>query len=197
MALGNSTNLPLWRSKYILWGFLLLPGLMMLFSWVTERMEYNMLMHSSGEFCGRFLMFSLIATPLIMLFPKFRFPKWLNRNKRYFGLAAFGYCVLHLIAYLIEVPSSEVLSEFFQLGLLTGWIAFFIWIPMAITSTDNWVRRLKETWKKIHYWGYLAAVLAYLHWALVNNHWEPAMVHAIPVLGLQSYRWIRVLTIAK
>jgi len=156
MGLGNKLTLPWWRSKYILWGFLCLPGLMFTIGLFNEK-----LMHATGEFSGRFLMFSLIATPLVMLLPKFRFPKWLARNRRYFGVAAFGYGLYHLLAYLVEV-------------------------------TDGWVRSLKKKWKKIHNWGYLAALLAYLHWAFIHDHWVPALVHATPVVLLQLYRWIRV-----
>lgn len=190
--LGNNLNLPWWRSKYILWSFLCLPGLMFTIGLFNGRMDYDKLMHATGEFSGRFLMFSLIATPLVMLMPKFKFPKWLARNRRYFGVAAFGYALYHLIAYLVEVPSNEVMAEFFQFGLLTGWVAFIIWVPMTITSTDGWVRSLKKSWKKIHNWGYLAALLAYLHWAFIHDHWKPALVHALPVVLLQIYRWVRV-----
>lgn len=194
MGLGNQKELPWWRSKYILWGFLMFPGLMFTIGLFNGKMDYDKLMHATGEFSGRFLMFSLIATPLVMLLPNFKFPKWLNRNKRYFGVAAFAYGLYHTIAYLVEVPTSQVLQEFFTLGLLTGWIAFIIWIPMTITSTDAWVIRLKGTWKKIHNWGYLAALLAFLHWAFIHYNWKPALVHAMPVILLQGYRWLKVLS---
>ena len=151
-----------------------------------------MLMHATGEFSARFLVFSLIATPLVMLFPKYKFPKWLNRNKRYFGVTAFAYGLYHTIFYLVEVPTNQVFKEFFEFGLLTGWIALIIWIPMAITSTDAWVLRLKEFWKKIHNWGYLAALLTFLHWAFIHYHWQPALVHATPIILLQGYRWGKV-----
>lgn len=193
MGLGNQLKLPWWRSKFILWGFLMLPGLMFTIGLLNGRMSYESLMHATGEFSARFLVFSLIATPLVMLLPSYKFPRWLNRNKRYFGLAAFAYGLFHLIAYLVEVPTNQVLAEFFEVGLLTGWIAFFIWIPMAITSTDGWVTRLKTLWKKIHYWGYLAALLAFIHWAFIHYHWQPALVHATPVLLLQGYRWRKVI----
>lgn len=192
MGLGNRLNLPWWRSKFILWAFLMLPGLMFTIGLLNGRMDYEKLMHATGEFSARFLVFSLIATPLVMLLPKYKFPKWLNRNKRYFGVAAFAYGLYHTIAYLVEVPTNQVLGEFFEIGLLTGWIAFAIWIPMTITSTDEWVKRLKVTWKKIHNWGYLAALLAFLHWAFIHYHWQPALVHAAPVLLLQGYRWGKV-----
>jgi len=71
MGLGNQQNLPWWRSKYILWTFLMLPGLLFTIGLFNGRMDYDKIMHATGEFCGRFLMFSLIATPLVMLLPQF------------------------------------------------------------------------------------------------------------------------------
>lgn len=192
MGLGNKQELPWFRSKYLLWIFLMLPGLMFTVGWLKGNLKYDMLMHATGEFSGRFLVFSLIATPLVMLFPSAAFSHWLNRNKRYFGVAAFAYTLYHTIAYLVEVPAHEVLRSFFEFGLITGWIALIIWIPMAITSTDTWVLRLKGTWKKIHNWGYLAAILAFLHWAFIHYHWQAALVHAAPILLLQGYRWWKV-----
>jgi len=194
MGLGNKKILPWWRSKFVLWMLLMLPGLMFAIGLINGNMDYEELMHATGEFSARFLVFSLIATPLMMLLPKSKFPKWLNRNKRYFGVAAFAYGLYHTIAYLVEVPFSQVTKECLDFSLLTAWIGFIIWIPMAITSTDGWVKRLKATWKKIHYWGYLAALLAFLHWAFIHYNWKPALVHAMPVLVLQGYRWWKVLS---
>lgn len=192
MGLGNQQVLPWWRSKYILWFFLMLPGLLFSIGLILGNMTYESLMHATGEFSARFLVFSLIATPLLMLLPKSKFPKWLNRNKRYFGVAAFAYGLYHAIAYVVEVPLDKVAGEFFEFGLLSAWVSFIIWIPMAITSTDGWVKSLKATWKKIHNWGYLAALLAFLHWAFIHYHWQPALVHATPILLLQAYRWGKV-----
>jgi len=189
----TNKKLPWWRSKFILWIFLMLPGLMFTIALLKSTMSYEDLMHATGEFSARFLIFSLIATPLAMLLPKAKFPKWLNRNKRYFGVAAFAYGLYHTIAYLVEVPFSTVLGEFFEIGLLTAWIGFIIWIPMAITSTNGWVKRLKATWKKIHNWGYLAALLAFLHWAFIHYHWQAALIHASPIIVLQGYRWWKVM----
>ncbi|MCO6175925.1 ferric reductase-like transmembrane domain-containing protein [Flavobacterium sp. NRK F10] len=193
MGFGNKQRLPWWRSKFILWLFLMLPGLMLLLGLVNRRMDYDRLMHVTGELSARFLVFSLVATPLIMLFPKRKFPRWLVRNKRYFGVAAFVYGLFHTTIYLIEVPISQVKKEFFEFSLIIAWISLAIWVPMAITSTDGWVKRLKATWKKIHNWGYLAALLAFTHWAFIHYQWKPALIHAVPVIVLQGYRWINII----
>ena len=67
MTFGNQRKLPWWRSKYILWAFIMFPGLAFSIGLLTGGMQYESFMHSTGEFSGRFLLFSLIATPLLML----------------------------------------------------------------------------------------------------------------------------------
>ncbi len=179
------------RSKYILWLVLANPGMFATFQFFKGNAEYGMLMHLTGEFAGRFLVISLIATPIAMLFPKGIISKWLVRNRRFFGLATFAYTLLHTIFYLLEESFAKVFDEFFQVGMITGWIAFFIFIPLAFTSTDSAVKRMGANWKKLQRWVYLAAVTAFLHWALVNPeqpHWGPALFHFTPVLLLSLYR---------
>jgi len=184
----------MWKrySKYFLWIFLMLPGLLFTIGLTNGKMSYNSLMHSTGEFSARFLIFTLIASPLALMFPKGKFPKWLLRNRRYFGVAAFAYGLYHTIAYLIEIPSDQVLAEFLQFGMLTGWIGFIIWIPLAITSTDGMVRRLKNNWQQLHNLTYLAALMVVFHWSFLHLNWKPALVHFVPVLLLQIYRFIKL-----
>jgi sulfoxide reductase heme-binding subunit YedZ len=187
----DSINHAWWRSKYILWILLTIPGFALSFGYIQGKLPYEEVMHVTGEFSGRLLVFVLIATPLLMLFPKYAFPKWLNRNKRYFGIAAFAYALVHTLIYINKESLNQVGNDFFGLGFLSAWIAFMIWIPMAITSTDAWVIKLKGKWKKIHNWGYLAALLAFIHWAFIHFHWQGALIHAMPVLVLQVYRWTK------
>lgn len=175
-------------NKYWLWLLLSIPAIGMLMGIFNGRGTYDVLMHASGEFSARFLIISLVATPLALLFPKAKVSRWLVRNRRYFGLAAFAYTLLHTLFYLYEIAFSQVMSEFFQLGLITGWAAFFIFIPLAITSNDAAVRRMKAGWKKLQRWVYLAAILTFLHWCFIHYNWKPALVHFAPVLLLQVYR---------
>jgi sulfoxide reductase heme-binding subunit YedZ len=191
MDLVTGNRLPWWRSKYILWTFFTIPALLFCIEYFKHNIKYEELMHITGEFSGRLLFFVLIATPLSIIFPRFKFPKWLNRNKRYFGVASFAYALIHAVVYLTYVSLNQVWEDFFKIGLLTAWIAFIIWIPMAVTSTDGWVIFLKSKWKKIHNWGYLAALLAFIHWAFIHYHWQGALVHALPVAALQIYRWVK------
>ncbi len=66
-----------------------------------------------------------------MLFPKSKILKWLNRNKRYFGVAAFAYGLYHTIAYLIEYPLDLVVDDFFDVGLLSFFTLGFYKLSLA------------------------------------------------------------------
>lgn len=179
--------------KYMLWLILALPGLLASFNYLKGSLDYHMMMHITGEFAGRFLAISLIATPIAMMFPKGRFSKWLIRNRRFFGVGTFAYTLLHTIFYVLEYPISQLTSEFIDINILTGWIAFFIFIPLAITSTDAAVKRMGAAWKKLQRWVYIAGVMAFAHWALLGLQGEHAsmggaLFHFAPVMLLQIYR---------
>jgi len=179
--------------KYALWLLLAIPGVLTTINYIKGELDYSMIMHITGEFSGRFLVISLIATPLALMFPKGRVSKWLVRNRRFFGVGAFAYTLLHTIFYVLEYPLVQLLSEFVDLAILTGWIAFFIFIPLAITSTDAAVKKMGPSWKKLQRWVYLAAVMAFTHWALLGLQGEHASIggalfHFAPVMLLQVYR---------
>lgn len=180
-------------SKYILWTILSVPGILLTVKFAQSELSYTGIMHVTGELSGRFLIISLLATPIKLLFPKGGVAKWLIRNRRFFGVAAFAYTLLHTIFYVLEYQLSHLFSEFEELSILTGWIAFFIFIPLAITSTNAAIKRMGKAWKKLQRWVYLAAILAFAHWALLglqgeNANMSAALVHFIPVMLLQVYR---------
>ncbi|MFI1744842.1 sulfite oxidase heme-binding subunit YedZ [Thalassobellus sediminis] len=179
--------------KHILWLLLSVPGIMVSINFLKGQLNYDMIMHITGEFAGRMLIISLIATPIKLMFPRGRVAKWLIRNRRFFGVAAFAYTLLHTIFYVFEYPFNQIINEFSDLSILTGWIAFFIFIPLAITSTNAAIKRMGRSWKKLQRWVYLAAVMAFAHWALLglqgtHANMGGALFHFVPVMLLQVYR---------
>ncbi len=183
-------------SPYWLWAVLALPAMGMISPFFEEEARaLRGVIHGSGEFAARFMIISMMATPLLMLTKGSRFARWLRANRRYFGVAAFGYAALHTLAYvLVEGTVDRVLAEATEFDMLTGWLAFFIFIPLAATSMDYAVRRLGTWWKPLQRWTYGAAVLTLLHWASLHNwgSWPPAAVHFAPLALLTLYRlwWI-------
>ena len=111
------------------------------------------------------------------------------KNRRYFGVAAFGYALLHTIFYIVDMNSIQLmLDELWTLGIWTGWAAFVIFIPLAITSNDASQRALRRRWKQLQRWVYPAAVLTLVHWIFVHNNLGPALVHFAPLAAFEAYR---------
>lgn len=157
------------------------------------RPATEFLLHPTGEFAARFMIISMIISPFRLMFPKNGFWFWMVRRRRYFGVAAFTYAAFHTVLYLIDMGSLQaVLGEFLAFGIWTGWLAFFIFVPMAVTSNDASVRRLGRFWKPLQRFGYLAAVATLLHWMFVHNEFGPALVHFVPLALLETYRISRV-----
>ena len=107
------------------------------------------LLHPTGEFAARFMIIGMMAAPLMYLFKGWRGPRWLVKNRRYFGVAAFGYTALHTAFYLGSEPWATVVSHFTKLDIWTGWLAFVIFIPLAATSMNYAVRKLGTAWRPL------------------------------------------------
>ena len=152
---------------------------------------FKELLHPTGEFSARFMIIAMLASPLMLVFKGWRGPLWLKRNRRCFGVAAFGYAALHTLFYLVDAQSlARVLAEVPRLYIWTGWLAFAIFVPLAATSMDYFVRAMGPKWKRLQRWTYAAAVLTLIHWAAVHN-WGgigPALVHFGPLAVLEAYR---------
>ncbi len=180
-------------SPYWLWGLLALPGFGMASALATstDPQIYHFLVHPTGEFSARFMIIAMLATPLTLLFKGWRGPLWLKKNRRYFGVAAFAYALVHTVFYVIDVATLErVLSDLSKLYIWTGWLAFAIFIPLAVTSMDYFVRIMGPAWKSLQRWTYAAAVLTLVHWAALHD-WGgigPALVHFGPLALLEAYR---------
>ena len=179
---------------YFFWMLLSLPAIPMVAGLVSSSDPeiYHKLLHPTGEFSARFMIIAMMITPLKLLLPGWRGPLWLLQRRRYLGVAAFGYAAVHSILYLIDRGQIAFsLQELSKTYIWSAWMAFLIFVPLAITSTDGWVRTLGRQWKSLQRWVYGAAVLSLLHWAALHD-WggiAPAAVHFTPLLLLEIYRF--------
>lgn len=180
-------------SPWLTWAIFSAPALVMAVQFATSdtaRIAHD-LVHPSGEFAARFLIVAMMATPLALVLRGWRGPAWLRRNRRYLGVAAFGYAALHTALYLIDKGNmGVVLEEVPRFYILTGWLAFAIFLPLAATSADWAVRAMGTWWKWLQRWTYAAAVLTLLHWAALHDWGSPwaAVVHFAPLAVLEAYR---------
>lgn len=183
-------------SHYWLWVLLAIPALGMTTALFGEDARaFHQLLHPTGEFSARFMIISMLATPLLYLTKGAGWARWLKANRRYFGVAAFFYAALHTYVYLVDKGSIDrILTEATHLDMFAGWVAMIIFIPLAATSMDYAVRKLGRWWKPLQRWTYVAAVATLLHLAALHNWngWPPAVVHFAPLAVLTLYRlwWV-------
>lgn len=87
--------------------------------------------------------------------------------RRRLGLATFSYAILHLLAYaalMLGFEWQELAAEIQKRPyILVGFLSILLMLPMAVTSTKGWQKRLKRNWKTLHMLIYPAAVLVLIH----------------------------------
>lgn len=147
-----------------------------------ERIE-----HFTGDWTLRLIVATLAITPLRKLL---RLPE-LIRFRRLIGLFAFFYACLHFLAYV-------GLDQFFDLAAIwkdiakrpyvtAGFTGFVAMIPLAVTSTVGWIRRLGgKRWQRLHRLVYLTAIAGVIHyyWLVKSDVRLPVLYGLLVVLEL-------------
>ncbi len=132
------------------------------------------------------LVLTLAATPVNTIFG-FR---QVIKVRRALGLYAFLYASIHFFIFIGLDYGFNFRLLWFELVekryVLVGSTALLILIPLAITSTKGWQRRLGKTWKVLHRWVYLAGILVIIHytWVQKSDIREPLVWGSIVVLLL-------------
>lgn len=148
--------------------------------------------HSTGDWTLILLCVTLAVTPLRRLTRQY----WLIRFRRMFGLFAFFYGVLHFTTYVWLdkfFDLHEMLKDIGKRRFITvGFTAFVLMIPLAITSTSGWIRRLGgKRWSRLHRLIYASAILGVVHYAwLVKADESKPIKYAIVVGILLAYRLV-------
>jgi sulfoxide reductase heme-binding subunit YedZ len=183
------------NSHYSLWLLLALPGVVTIVRYIAGETFYGEVVHFTGELSTRLLILTMAITPLRLMFSARGWVVWLMRRRRYFGVAAFGYAGLHTGVYLARTrPLADLLADAVEPGLLAGWLAFVVFVPLAVTSNDRSVRWLRQQWKRIHRWVYAAALLTFAHWLLVAFDIVPGLIHLFVLGTLEGYRMWKMRT---
>jgi len=149
--------------------------------------------HRLGLWALRLLMATLAITPLRQLTGQ----AVLVRFRRMLGLYAFFYACLHFSAYLVldlRGYWTLIFEEIAKRPYITvGFSAWLLLLPLAVTSTRGWVRRLGRNWARLHKLVYAAGVLAVLHfwWLVKSDIREPALYAGIlaVLLGWRAWKW--------
>lgn len=146
--------------------------------------------HATGDWTLRFLLITLAVTPLRKTL---RLPN-LIRFRRMLGLFAFFYAVLHFITYIwldkffdLEEMWKDVMVRRF---ITVGFAAFLLLIPLALTSTRGWIRRLGgRRWQWLHRAIYLSAACGVVHYFwLVKSDIRGPLAYAAVLAVLLVWR---------
>jgi sulfoxide reductase heme-binding subunit YedZ len=185
-------------SKFLLFTNALVPLAMLLWDVYQKRVGANPLefvTRTTGMLTLVFLTITLAVTPA----RKITGLNWLVKFRRLLGLFAFFYGFLHLMTYiwfdryfnLKSVPGDIASRPFIAIGML----AFFLMVPLAITSTNKMVKRLGgKRWNTLHKLIYAAGIAGALHyWLLVKSDTRLPLTFGFILLLLLGYRlFVRV-----
>jgi sulfoxide reductase heme-binding subunit YedZ len=181
-------------AKVLVFAACLVPAALLVRGFMINNLGVNpveTITHTTGNWTLRFLLISLCITPARKLLRKTE----LLRFRRMLGLFAFVYAFLHFMTWAWldqELEFRNVLGEIRKRPFITaGAVSLFTMVPLAVTSTSGWIRRLGgKRWQLLHQAVYLSALAGVVHyWWLVKSDIRlPAMYGAI-FLALMFTRW--------
>jgi methionine sulfoxide reductase heme-binding subunit len=150
--------------------------------------------HRTGWWALTLLLVALAITPLRYLTGW----KQIVRLRRPLGLFAFFYATLHVLTYFgldQFFAFSYILEDIVDRPFITvGFTAWVLLIPLTITSTRGWIRKLGKRWRKLHKLVYVAAALGFLHffWLVKADVREPLIFGGVlAVLLLFRLPWVK------
>jgi sulfoxide reductase heme-binding subunit YedZ len=178
--------------KPVVFGICLVPAAYLTWAVLTNHLGVNPIRDAeiqTGLWTLRFLAVSLTITPAR------RITGWniLAKYRRMFGLFTFFYACVHLSLWFVDwwfdwpAMWGEIVKHKY---ILIGMTTFLLLLPLAITSTNGWVRRLGgKRWARLHRLVYVAAVTGTIHylWAVKKDTFFP-LVYLATFAVLLGYR---------
>ncbi len=173
--------------KGLVWLLGLAPAVWLVWRGFTDRLGANAIeevLHRLGDTSLIALLVALSITPVR------RLTGWniLAPLRRPIGLFAFFYLTMHFLWYAVideglalEFIIEDVIERPY---ILAGFTAWLLLIPLAITSTKGWIRRLKKNWQRLHRLVYVATGLGLLHfyWQVKADTYWPIVAIAVMVV---------------
>ncbi len=155
------------------------PFVWLSFRTLTGRLTANPIEDitlTTGIWALRFLLVTLAITPLR------RVTGWnpIIQLRRQMGLFAFFYAMLHAMTYFVfdqVFDPAGIAADVVKRPFITaGMTSFVLMLPLALTSTKGWIRRLGRRWQLLHRLVYVSAIAASLHFL-----WKVKVVIGEPV----------------
>jgi sulfoxide reductase heme-binding subunit YedZ len=155
----------------------LLPAAWLMYRALQDRLGADpiaALTHGTGDWTLRLLLLGLAMTPLRLILKQ----SWPIRFRRLFFYASLHFAVylfLDLGSYWSQIGADIVKRPFITVGF-TAWLLL---IPLAVTSNQWMMRRLKRNWQKLHKLVYAIGILGVLHyWWLVKSDVREPLLYA-------------------
>jgi len=180
--------------KSVIWLLALMPLARLVWLGYNDDLTANpveFVERSTGTWTLVILLTTLAMTPIRLITGIV----WQIQLRRLLGLFMFFYACLHITTYLWLDYSflwADIAKDIIKHPyVIVGFLAFVLTIPLALTSNNSAMRRLKSSWKKLHQLVYVIAILGVLHfwWLVKKDVTEPfyyALVLAF-LLGARLY----------
>ncbi|NOU26134.1 MAG: sulfoxide reductase heme-binding subunit YedZ [Methylotenera sp.] len=144
---------------------------------------------STGFWALFILLATLSLTPIRLVTGR----AWQLQLRRMLGLFMFFYACIHLVIYVwldFSFDWNAICKDIVKHPrILVGFAAFILALPLALTSTNSMMRRLRERWRQLHQLVYLLAVLAIVHfWWLVKKDIREPLFYALVLCVLLGLR---------
>ena len=180
--------------KFAIWVLALIPVSRLFWLGFNNDLGANpveFIEHSTGIWALVLLLVSLSMTPIRLLTGQV----WQIQVRRLLGLWMFFYACLHLTTYVwldFNFLFSEMVKDVSEHPrILVGFTAFILTTPLAVTSNDFMMKKLKSKWKTLHKTVYLIAILTVVHFLLLvkKDLTEPFYYSAVLMLlfGVRIY----------
>ena len=169
------------------------PATVLVWKGFHDRLGANpvdVITRTTGRWTLTFLLITLSVTPVRKLA---RLP-WLVRFRRMLGLFAFSYGTLHLMTYVWLDKFFDFHAMLHDIGkrrfITAGMTAWALMLPLALTSTAGWIRRLGgKRWQKLHRLIYFSAAAAVIHFIwLVKADLRRPLTYGAVLAALLAYR---------
>jgi len=174
--------------KIIVFVLCLTPFLNLLWDFYSDNLGINKLAHltsSTGIWALNMQLFALAITPLrrcltrLMIMLQLMYGKrlsdwnWIVKLRRMIGRYAFFYASIHLLIFIWFDQDLDWEGVYLETTekpyMLLGMIAWLLLIPLAATSTDSAMRKLKKRWRSLHRSVYLIAIISVLHFLWLSK----------------------------
>ncbi|MDO6965398.1 protein-methionine-sulfoxide reductase heme-binding subunit MsrQ [Rhizobium alvei] len=181
-------------SPWVIYGVGLIPAAWYFYLGATNALGANPVQsfeHLLGEWAIRFLILTLIVTPLRELTRVN-----LVRFRRALGLLAFYYALMHLATYVLldrgldlGVIATDLMKRPYIIIGMTGFVGL---LALAVTSNAASIRKMGRNWTRLHWVIYPIALLGITHYLMAVKSWPPRPLLYLAIISvLLGYRLFR------